>query len=272
MRSGGLHGGVKSPPLAFRILQDPRSHMALVIVAVAYQQTFFTENEEQLRFRGVPVVGLATGIFAFAYLLVGSVRAALIGCVLLVLVAAERCCVTLVAPLHVLHEQLSNNSIRPQSPVLCWFCLGTALGAHPHIRRKTRLLTLLATNGTYAVRMVVWYARTAERWSATSLLLYVTLPFCAAFWMASMAKGLLRRPPAGAEAHAASEASVDNDCTICADLFATDILMPCGLGVCPQCLVAARMVDPELTTCPRCREPVTHVIAIRHCDMHEKEV
>ena len=131
---------------------------------------------------------------------------------------------------------------------------------------------VVATNGAYAVRMVVWYARTAERRSATSLLLYVTLPFCASFWMTSRAKGLHKRPPAGADAHAVSEASVDSECTVCEDLLATAILMPCGLGVCPQCLGAARVIDPELATCPRCREPVTHVIPIMHCDLHEKAV
>lgn len=70
--------------------------------------------------------------------------------------------------------------------------------------------------------------------------------------------------------HDATPTSVDSICAVCDEVLATKVLLPCRLGVCPQCF--CNVMTVHLKQCPQCGDCISDSLTIRHCDLHEKEV
>ena len=73
----------------------------------------------------------------------------------------------------------------------------------------------------------------------------------------------------GRRVHGATRLHVDSTCAMCVDLLATHVLMPCELGVCPDCF--SMVTKFRTRACPRCDETITHWTRIRHLDMDDDD-
>ena len=248
-------------------------HLVLVLVAGLFQVFAFGEMMEP--FGGVPVVTVGVAFYSLAHVAVSPRLAAKMGCFLFSLVLAQRCCVTFLAPVRILNQQLRFFESGPyvHAHVLVWMCLGVGLHLHPHLTRMSKVVTFLLVNATYLVRMAVWYARTGNMSGARSAGLFICLPFCVAFLLAPSVVSLSGRR----REHKPTALHVDSVCALCQDLLASHLLKPCGLGVCPSCLsvICDHWIGEQVIpwACPECHERVSHLVRIRHTDSQDdKEV
>ena len=245
----------------------------VVLLAAAYQIVVFGWMMEP--FSGLSIVTAGAALYTIAYITVSPKLAAKSGCFLLLLVLAQRCCVTFLAPVELLNEQLRFfEHSRLHAHVLIWTCLGVGLSIHPHLTRDSKRCTALLVSATYLVRMAVYYSRTGNHVGAKLALLYICLPFCASFLLVPSVTARCPRCPNGRRSHQPTPVHVGSTCGLCDEYLATQILKPCNLGVCPSCIASlTSRVQPESRapdTCPLCDERVSHTVRIWHLDFHDE--
>ena len=241
-----------------------------LILAVVYQMAAAWNLPAHFLTR--PVIAIGLGIVALSHIILQPQLAGRLSCCTLLAIAAQH---FLTAACGVIGSELNPNFTFYGEALRCT-CVGAFLACHPHLPRQDRWGTFILFNAIYLSRGFMLYLRTGT-WQFVLFAQHcVCLPFCASFllvmspWMFDLRRCRRRIP------HEATPIHVDSRCSMCPDFAATVVLQPCGLGLCPDCLLAlqrprAYMPQRSHIICPKCLECTHQWLHIRHCDLEDEK-
>jgi hypothetical protein len=260
------------------LLASSRFQFTAIVGAGAYHlfETWHLAALSDSIWQPRPVLAVGLLVAAAAHFFVHPRTAARVGCCVLLTVVGHRCCAAFMVPLHVLHAE-ADLFERPHGLHVLWVIAGAILGRNSHLPHRDRFLTFTLINAIVLVRMNQYRLRTGSQEGVPHVLLYTCLPFCASFLVARSptAARLFGWPkPRMWQPHDATPVHVDSLCAHCGSFFATVVLRPCGLGLCPECLHQTdRWEDANAkgVICPRCGELANRWDTIRHCDLEDEK-
>ena len=251
--------------------------LGVVVALLSWLTAFFCEEANQTYYRvhtfsianPPPQSVISVPLFVISYVYFRFVRGKRAAAAK---VWSTACCVlpmlNIVAatyrPLEVLAVELELHVQFRATAGSCMFALGVMHASEP-LKRFAFCLTAAAVIGGYAIGCFVSWLRSGdERWTVFSLVLLAPYAFSLA-----LARSLRSMRLGAARRHGATPLSVDSTCCVCNELLATNILLPCRLGACPECFCFIMTFSKR---CPQCGDRVSHSAAIRHCDMDGDEI
>lgn len=205
-------------------------------------------------------------------------------CLAMLAYQVARCCTTILAPVHVLHDEHAR-ILRPSVIPLITASTGALLGRIPsaYLLERERYGTFSLWIVITLSRMAIFYHRTNDQKSLYRIGQYTLVPFFVSFFLLHHHSPSACRRGQKVESlrtHGVTPEHVDSICAVCGDFLATAVLKPCGLGLCPECLSLSvlRAGDDDLARgakarCLVCDLQASHWVSIRHLDLEdEKEV